>query len=213
MSIKDNLQNILQELGAIQLVAVTKYAAPEQIQELLDCGYFVLGENKVQAAALKAEQYKQYPVQWHLLGHLQTNKAKQAVRIFEVIQSVDSEKVAAAIDKEAAKVNKCQKIFVQVNIGREPQKSGVAAELLADLLVYCRNLKNVQLLGLMAMAPDLPDKEQTKPYFKEMKELFDRYAAPYGLEFLSLGMSGDYPAAVQEGANMVRIGSKLFTGE
>ncbi|GBR76867.1 pyridoxal phosphate enzyme YggS family [Candidatus Termititenax persephonae] len=210
MSVKTNLQKILTSLDSVQLVAVTKYAAPEQIQELLDCGHFILGENKVQSAALKAEQYKQYPVQWHLLGHLQTNKAKQAVRIFEVIQSVDSPKIAAAIDHEAAKINKRQKIFVQVNIGREPQKSGIAVELLADLLVYCRDLKNIRLWGLMAIAPNLPDKEQTRPYFKEMKELFDRYAAPYGLEFLSLGMSGDYPSAVQEGANMVRIGSKLF---
>jgi pyridoxal phosphate enzyme (YggS family) len=213
MSVKNNLQNILQELGAVQLVAVTKYAAPEQIQELLDCGHFVLGENKVQVAAQKAEQYKQYPVQWHLLGHLQTNKAKQAVQIFEVIQSVDSEKVASVIDKEAAKINKRQKILAQVNIGREPQKSGVAPELLESLLVYCKDLRNVRLLGLMAMAPDLPDKEQTRPYFKAMKELFDRYVASYGLAFLSLGMSGDYPVAVQEGANMVRIGSKLFARE
>ncbi|MDR2428347.1 MAG: YggS family pyridoxal phosphate-dependent enzyme [Candidatus Margulisbacteria bacterium] len=213
MSVKTNLQKILTELGSVQLVAVTKYAAPEQVRELLDAGHFVLGENKVQSAAQKAEQYKQYPVQWHMLGHLQTNKAKQAVRVFEVIQSVDSEKIAEAINKEAAKINKVQKILAQVNIGREPQKSGIAPELLEKLLVYCKELKNIRLLGLMALAPDLPDKEQTRPYFKAMKELFDRYAASYGLEFLSLGMSGDYPVAVQEGANMVRIGSRIFGGE
>ncbi|MDR1323753.1 MAG: YggS family pyridoxal phosphate-dependent enzyme [Candidatus Margulisbacteria bacterium] len=213
MSVKNNLQNILQELGSVRLVAVTKYAAPEQVQELLECGHFVLGENKVQSAAQKAEQYRQYPAQWHMLGHLQTNKAKQAVQIFEVIQAVDSEKIADAINKEAVKINKVQKILVQVNIGREPQKSGVAPEFLEELLDYCQKLKNIRLLGLMALAPDLPDKEQTRPYFKAMKELFDRYAVPYSLEFLSLGMSGDYPIAVQEGANMVRIGSKLFARE
>jgi pyridoxal phosphate enzyme (YggS family) len=210
MSVKNNLQNILQELGSVRLIAVTKYAAPEQVRELLDCGHFVFGENKVQSAAQKAEQYKQYPVQWHMLGHLQTNKVKQAVQIFEIIQSVDSAKIADAINKEAAKINKVQKILIQINIGREPQKSGVAPEQLESLLVYCRDLQNIRLLGLMALAPDLPDKEQTRPYFKAMKELFDRYAMPYGWEFLSLGMSGDYPIAVQEGANMVRIGSKLF---
>ncbi|MDR1453205.1 MAG: YggS family pyridoxal phosphate-dependent enzyme [Candidatus Margulisbacteria bacterium] len=213
MPVKTNLQNIRQELGTVKLVAVTKYAAPEQVRELLEAGHFVLGENKVQSTARKAEQYQQYPVQWHMLGHLQTNKVKQAVQIFEIIQSVDSAKTAAAIDKEAAKIGKVQKILLQVNIGREPQKSGAAPELLAELLVYCKELKNIRLLGLMALAPDLPDKELTRPYFREMKRLYDLHAAPYGLEILSLGMSGDYPVAVQEGANMVRIGSKIFAGK
>ncbi|MDR1997366.1 MAG: YggS family pyridoxal phosphate-dependent enzyme [Candidatus Margulisbacteria bacterium] len=213
MSVSGNLQKILAELGSVQLVAVTKYAAPEQMQELLDAGYFTLGENKVQSARQKAEQYRQYPVQWHLLGHLQTNKARQAVQIFELIQSIDSEKIAAAVARAAAQINKRQKILVQVNIGREPQKSGAAPEQLGALLEYCARRPELQTLGLMALAPDLLDREQTRPYFREMKELFDCYSVQYGLEILSLGMSGDYSVAVQEGANMVRIGSKLFTGE
>jgi len=210
MSVLDNLQKILTELGSVQLVAVTKYAAPEQIRALLDAGHFVLGENKVQSAQAKAEEYKNYPVQWHMLGHLQTNKAKQAVQIFEVIQSVDSVKIAEAIAKEAAKINKRQKILVQVNIGKEPQKSGIAPEQLESLLACCAAQPSLQLLGLMAMAPDLADKEQTRPYFRQMRELFDRWIVQYNVSVLSLGMSGDYSIAVQEGANMVRIGSKLF---
>ena len=210
MDVKADLQQVLAELGSVQLVAVTKYAAPEQIRELLEAGHFILGESRVQVAQDKAEEYKQYPVQWHMLGHLQTNKAKQAVRIFEVIQSVDSEKAAEAIAKEAAKINKRQKILVQVNIGNEPQKSGAAPEQLETLLSFCAAQPTLELLGLMAMAPDMADKEQTRPYFKKMKELFDHWAVPYNMSILSLGMSGDYSIAVQEGANMVRIGSKLF---
>ncbi|MDR2430678.1 MAG: YggS family pyridoxal phosphate-dependent enzyme [Candidatus Margulisbacteria bacterium] len=210
MSVKNNLRNILAGLGSVQLVAVTKYAVPEQAQELLVAGHFMLGENKVQSAALKAEQYKQHPVQWHMLGHLQTNKARQAVRIFELIQSVDSPKIAAALAAEAAKIDKRQKILVQVNISREPQKYGAAPEDTETLLQYCAAQPALELLGLMAMAPDLADKELTRPYFREMRALFDRWAASYNLRILSLGMSGDYQIAVQEGANMVRIGSGLF---
>jgi len=212
MGVKDNLQKILANLGTAQLVAVTKYAQPEQIQALLDAGHFVLGESRVQVAQQKFEQYKNYPVQWHMLGHLQTNKVKQAVQIFELIQSVDSERIAEAIARAAAAINKRQKILMQVNIGNEPQKSGVALEQLESLLAYCTRQPSLQLLGLMAMAPDLPDKEQTRPYFKKMRELFDRWFVQYNMSILSLGMSEDYSIAVQEGANMVRIGSKLFEG-
>lgn len=207
MSIKDNLTNIQQALGVARLVAVTKYASLEQIQELIAAGQKVLGESRVQDAQKKAEILKEQNIEWHMVGHLQTNKVKQAIKIFEYIQSVDSLRLAQEIDKEAKKINKVQKILVQINIGREPQKTGILPEETENLIKEVTGLTNLQICGLMAIAPYFDNSEKARPYFKEMKKIFDTFP---GLTYLSMGMSQDYQIALTEGSNMVRIGSALF---
>jgi hypothetical protein len=205
MSIKDNLQRILTEIGSVKLIAVTKYATPEQIQELYAAGQRVFGENRIQVAKEKIAQYPD--VEWHLIGHLQTNKAKQAVQLFQLIHSIDSLHLAEAISREAVRQNKIQDILIQVNIGKEPQKSGCQPEDTAALVAAARKLPNIQVRGLMAMAPLSEYSEDSRPYFKQMKTIFDSIP---GLSVLSMGMSGDYKIALAEGATMVRIGSALF---
>ncbi len=208
MTIRNNLENIKQQIGTAKLVAVTKYATDEQIAELIATGHKILGESRIQVAK---EKYTKYPdVEWHLIGHLQTNKAKDAVKIFELIQSVDSLKIAKAIDQEAIKINKKQNILLQVNIGEEPQKYGFKKEEVSNAITEISQLKNISIRGLMAMAPYTDDPEKARPYFREMKKLFD--ANFPGGAILSLGMSGDYQVALQEGATMVRIGTALFAG-
>lgn len=205
MTISENLQRILSELGSAKLVAVTKYASSEQIEQLYAAGQRVFGESRIQVAKDKVSQYPD--VEWHLIGHLQTNKAKQAVQLFSLIQSVDSLRLAEAISKEAVKQNKVQRILIQVNIGREAQKSGCLPAATKDLVAQARLLANIQVCGLMAMAPLTADPEKTRPYFKEMKRIFEDIGE---LTVLSMGMSGDYPVAIAEGATLVRIGSALF---
>jgi pyridoxal phosphate enzyme (YggS family) len=205
MTISENLQHILKELGPAKLVAVTKYATAEQIQHLYAAGQRVFGESRIQVAKDKVAQYPE--VEWHLIGHLQTNKAKQAVQLFSLIHSVDSLRLAEAISKAAVQQNKTQDILIQVNIGKEPQKSGCLPEETQDLVSQVRLLPNIRVRGLMAMAPLSVSPEETRPYFKQMKVLFETIG---GLSVLSMGMSGDYKVAVAEGATLVRIGSALF---
>ena len=205
MTIQANLQKILTELGSVKLVAVTKYASAEQIAELYAAGQRFFGESRIQVAKDKVPQYPD--VEWHLIGHLQSNKAKQAVQLFSLIHSVDSLHLAEALSKEAVKQNKVQDILIQVNIGNEPQKAGCIPADTAALVAAAGALPNLNVLGLMAMAPLSENAEDARPYFKQMKLLFDAIG---GLSLLSMGMSGDYKIALTEGANLVRIGSALF---
>jgi len=210
VSVKDNLENIKQKIGNAKLVAVTKYANDDQIAELIAAGHKVLGESRVQVAR---EKFEKYPgVEWHLVGHLQTNKAKYAVKIFELIQSVDSLKVAQALDKEAKKINKIQKILLEINISSEEQKYGFKKDEVINLIPEIKKLENIELCGLMAMVPYFDDPEKTRPYFRQMKNIYDSAKRRFkpALGYLSLGMSQDYKIALTEGANMVRIGSALF---
>lgn len=214
MSIQNNLTRIRTSLGSAKLLAVTKYVTNEQIQELINCGQKMLGESRVQDALKKYEFFQGNNLEWHMIGHLQTNKVKQAVKIFDYIQSVDSPRIAESINIEAQKINKIQKILIQVNIGREPQKSGIAPELTQELATKVLGLRNLELCGLMAIVPDVNDPEQARPYFKEMRTIFEtiKLANPQlnNFQCLSMGMSHDYLVAVSEGATMVRIGSALF---
>ncbi len=215
MSVQKNLAKIKNTLADACLVAVTKYASEAEIIELIAAGHRVFGESKIQVAREKFDKYKEYNIQWHLIGHLQSNKAKYAVKIFELIQSVDSLKLAQALDLEAAKINKIQKILLQINIGAEEQKFGFAAGEIMAFLPEIIKLKNIEVCGLMAMAPYFEDAEKTRPYFQEMKRLFDKIKNEYPaiMKYLSLGMSHDYQIALAAGANMVRIGSALFEME
>jgi len=215
MTIAENLQRIKTTLNNAVLVAVTKYATNEQMKALAAAGQEIFGESKVQIAKEKAELFKDQQIEWHMIGHLQSNKAKLAVGLFELIQSVDSIKLAKEIDKEAAKINKKQKILVQVNIGSEEQKFGFTPKGTAEAINEISKLSNIEICGLMAMAPYFEDPEESRPYFKKMKNLFDNSFKNGGAEgssqiILSMGMSHDYLVAIEEGANMVRIGSALI---
>lgn len=214
MPIKENILKLNQTLGSVNLLAVTKYVSLEQTQELINCGQIMLGESRVQDALKKYTFFQGQNIEWHMIGHLQTNKAKQAVKIFDYIQSIDSLRIAEALNTEAQKINKIQKILIQVNVGREPQKSGIAPELTQELTNKILEFKNLELCGLMALAPDVDDPEKARPYFKEMKNIFEAIKSVnpqlHNFQYLSMGMSHDYLVAVSEGATMVRIGSALF---
>lgn len=211
MSVAENFRAIRTELDdKIILVAVTKNHGVEVMREAIDAGATDIGENRVQEAAEKFQTLNR-AVTRHLIGHLQTNKVKQAVKLFDVIQSVDSEHLAAAVDKAASSIGKIQDILIQVNAAREPQKSGVMLEDLETLIKFVDAAKNLRLRGLMMIAPNLPDVEECRPLFKQMRKLFDELkTSREDFDFLSMGMTHDYKIAVAEGANVVRVGTGIF---
>ncbi len=205
--IKLNLERIKKEIPShVRLVAVTKTVSVEEIKILKSLGVNDFGENRINASE---EKIKQVPADWHMIGHTQSNKAKKAVKLFSVIQSVDSVKIAQAIDKECQKQNKRISILLQVNIAKEPQKYGFSEEEIESAIEAISHLRNVSLEGFMMMAPNV-EPEKTRCYFKQMKTLFDKYKKQYNLKTLSMGMSNDYKIAIEEGSNMVRTGTKLF---
>ena len=192
------------------LVAVTKNHPPEVITESLALGVQNIGENRVQEAKHKQEAIGKQGY-WHLIGHLQTNKARQAVAHFDLIESVDSEHLLAAVDKEAARIGKVQDILLQLNIAHEEQKSGLEKEEYLDLLPKLSQYPNVRLRGLMVIAQKCDDIEETRPVFAAGYRAFARLKQQFPkIDLLSMGMSGDYPIAIEEGANVVRVGTALF---
>ena len=216
MSAAENFRAILTEIEQarkreeIILVAVTKNHGVEKMQEVIDAGAKHIGENRVQEAAEKFQTLNR-EVTRHLIGHLQTNKVKAAVKLFDVIQSVDSQHLAAALDKAAAQLDKVQDNLIQVNLAREPQKSGALPEDLNALINFVEGSKNLRLRGLMMIAPNFPDVEEVRPLFKKMRELFDELkTSRKHFDFLSMGMTHDYKIAVEEGANLIRIGTAIF---
>lgn len=211
MSVAENFRAIKSELNdKIILVAVTKNHGVEVMREAIDAGATDIGENRVQEAAEKFQTLDR-AVTRHLIGHLQTNKAKAAVKLFDVIQSVDSEHLAAAIDKAAASIDKVQNVLIQVNAAREPQKSGVLLEDLDSLIKFVDAAKNLRLRGLMMIAPNFPDAEECRPLFRQMRKLFNELkTSRQNFDFLSMGMTHDYKIAVEEGANVVRVGTAIF---
>ena len=211
MSAAENFRRIRAELDEkIILVAVTKNHGVELMREAIDAGATDIGENRVQEAAEKFTQLER-EVTRHLIGHLQTNKVKPAVKLFDMIQSVDSEHLAAALDKAANSIGKVQDVLIQVNAAREVQKSGVLLEDLNALINFVDAAKNLRLRGLMMIAPNLPDVEECRPLFRQMRKLFDELkTSREGFDFLSMGMTHDYKIAVEEGANVVRIGTAVF---
>ncbi|MBR1646301.1 MAG: YggS family pyridoxal phosphate-dependent enzyme [Selenomonadaceae bacterium] len=222
LSAAENFRNVLAEIEQartfrrvavdeeIILIAVTKNHGVDVMREAIDAGAKHIGENRVQEAAEKFPELNR-SVTRHLIGHLQTNKAKAAVKLFDVIQSVDSEHLAAAIDKAAFNVDKVQDILIQVNAAREVQKSGVAPENLTALIKFVDGLKNLRLRGLMFIAPNFTDVEECRPLFRKMRTLFDEIkSGRENFDFLSMGMTHDYKIAVEEGANVLRIGTAIF---
>ncbi len=195
---------------SVTLVAVTKNHPPEVITDIEALGVTNVGENRVQEAKHKQETLGKQGY-WHLIGHLQSNKARQAVALFDLIESIDSEHLLAAVDKEAARIGKVQDILLQLNIAHEEQKSGLDREAYLELLPKIDEYKNVRLRGLMVIAQKCDDVEETRPVFAAGYRAFTRLKKERPeVDLLSMGMSSDYRIAIEEGANIVRVGTALF---
>jgi len=199
---------------SVRLVAVSKTVPSERVLEAIDAGVTILGENYIQEARKKFDALSVHPVSWHFIGHLQTNKAKYAVRLFDLIHSVDSIKLARELDKRAARINKVQKILIQVNISQEASKSGAYVGNIKQLIKETGGMSNLQVQGLMTMPPFFNEPEKARPYFSALRDLRDELnregVADAGLHELSMGMTGDFEVAIQEGATLVRIGTAIF---
>ena len=203
---KKVIEELKKEIGKTTLVAVSKTKSNEEILKAYNLGLRSFGENYVQELISKMDSLPS-DIKWHMIGHLQTNKVKYLVkRNIYLIQSVDSVKLAKEINKEAIKHNKIVNILIEVNIVNDPNKTGCAIYDLDNLINEVRNLSNIKLLGLMAIGPNSKDEKIIRKYFHEMKVLKDKYK----LELLSMGMSHDYKIAIEEGANIIRLGTKIF---
>ncbi len=212
--IKENVQKILQEIPEdVLLVAAVKSRSTYEIKEVVDAGVKIIGENYLQ------ETEKLFPcieriVKWHYIGSIQKNKIKKIVKIFDMIETVDSVDVLREIDKRAKNAGKIMPVLIEVNSGKEEQKSGVYPEQVKQLLDAAAPFKNVLIQGLMTMGPFMADPEKLRPYFKLTKEIFDRLKTRetenVQMKYLSMGMSDSYKIAIQERANFVRIGKLIF---
>ncbi|MFC1495707.1 YggS family pyridoxal phosphate-dependent enzyme [Thermodesulfobacteriota bacterium] len=212
--IKKAVKEILSELpSGVSLVAAAKTRKPEEIMEAIEAGIQIVGENYVREAE-QARQTVGDRVKWHMIGHLQKNKAKKAVKIFDMIETVDSIKLCRAIDKACADINKIMPVLVEINSGEEDQKAGVIPDLATGLIREVSTFKNIRVKGLMTMGPYSGDPEDSRPYFIKTKKLFDciKQENIDGIEmkYLSMGMSNSYKIALEEGANLVRLGTRIF---
>jgi hypothetical protein len=217
--LKTHIAQICQKAGRnpndITIVGITKYSIADEIKEALSAGIQHIGENKVQQAAEK------YPalanVVKHMVGHLQTNKVKNALELFDIIQSVDSFRLAEEIDRQCLRADRRAQILVQVNAASEEQKFGAALQDVNELFKRITDLKAVDVLGLMAMGPLTEDRTAVRDCFKKTKDLYRETSGRFfgfpniQMEFLSMGMSDDYDIALEEGANMLRLGRIIFT--
>ncbi len=198
----------------VQLVVVSKTVPSKRLLTAIDLGVTVFGENYVQEARDKFNALYAHPLSWHFIGHLQSNKAKYVVKIFDLIHSVDSLKLAREIDKQAGKIDKVQRVLVQVNIAEESSKSGVLLEDTTQLVIEMSQLPHLEVKGLMTMPPYFNAPEKVRPYFKALRLLRDELRAMeisgVVMHELSMGMTGDFEVAIQEGATLVRIGTAIF---
>lgn len=198
---------------AITLVAVTKNHPVEYMKEAAAAGITDVGENRVQEALQKLEAFPENQLKWHLIGHLQTNKAKHAVEHFDLIHSVDSEHLLKAVNKEAAKIGKVQDILLQVNVAREESKFGMEVEEFPAMCELVKSLANVRVQGLMCIAPNFEHVEDVRPIFRIAHALYEdmKPKFPVGqIQYLSMGMTHDFEIAIEEGANIVRVGTAIF---
>lgn len=215
--VREEIQSVCERLSinasAVTLIGVTKTYEPDIINASIDYGITDIAENKVQEILRKYDEVKK-GVRWHLIGHLQTNKVKYIIDKVDLIHSVDSIRLAEEIHKRAKQIGKVQDILIQINIADEAQKFGIQPAALDALLEGISSLDHVRVCGLMNIAPFVDDPETLRDDFKQMHELFIRLQdcdyANVKAKFLSMGMSGDYPVALEEGANMIRIGTKIY---
>jgi len=217
-NVKNRIEKAARSCGrdpeTIRLIAVSKTVPTNRVRQAIQAGTAILGENYVQEARTKFNDLATYPVSWHFIGHLQSNKAKYAVRLFDLIHSVDTLKLARELDKQSHKINKIQEVLIQVNISEEASKSGVNIKDTHNLLKEISLLENLSVKGLMTMPPYFNAPEKVRPYFSALRDLRDRLKQQsllnVSLSELSMGMTGDFEVAIQEGATLVRIGTAIF---
>ena len=212
--IKENVKSLFEELPkGVKLVGAAKTRTPEEVLEAVESGLEIIGENYVLEAEEKFKELKE-KVKFHCIGHIQTNKAKKAVEIFDMIETVDSLKLAKEINKRCKDIGKVMPVLIEVNIGKEENKAGCMPEDDEKLIKNISTFSDIKVKGLMTMAPYFDDAEKDRPYFKKTKELYDKIKSlgisNVDMEILSMGMSDSYKIAIEEGATMVRVGSKIF---
>jgi pyridoxal phosphate enzyme (YggS family) len=213
--IKEAASRAGRDASDIVLLCVAKEASLDDATKAVDAGIADIGENRVKDAIAKYEILsKKAAVRWHFIGHLQTNKVKKAVKLFDLIHSIDSLHLAEEIQNQAEKIGKLQSVLIEVNVSGEATKYGMPPEKIEGLIKAIGGMKNLMLLGLMTMAPYTANPEDSRPHFRRLKELRDSLSS-YNCEnidmrHLSMGMSGDFEVAVEEGADIVRIGSAIF---
>lgn len=197
--------------STLRMIAVSKTHGPERVAEAAAAGVTIFGENKVQEARAKIPLCPGHLV-WHLVGHLQSNKAFAACELFDVVHSVDSLKLLQVIDRACDELGKTMKVLIEVNVSGEGSKFGAAPEAVPALLEAANSLTRVEVRGLMTMPPFMPEAEDARPHFRRLRELRDGWSETTGipLDELSMGMSGDFEVAIEEGATWVRIGTALF---
>jgi len=212
--IKQNVVQILSELpNGVELVAAAKTRNPEEVLQAIEAGVKIVGENYVQEAE-PAYEVVGNRAKWHFIGYLQRNKVKKAVKLFDMIETVDSIEIAREIDRRCAQIGKVMPVLIEINSGREEQKSGVFPEKAEQLVREISSLQNIRVKGLMTMGPRFGNPEDSRPYFVETKKIFEKLKnlnlPNVEMRYLSMGMTNSYKIAVDEGANLVRIGSKIF---
>ncbi len=225
MGIAQNLKRVMERIEAacersgrdpsgVTLVAVSKTHPPELIREAFEAGVRHIGENRVQEARNKYEELKELPITWHLIGYLQRNKVKYAVRIFDWIHSVDREPLVDELEKRLAKEDRRLPVLIEVNVAGEESKHGVAPDGVEGLLRYILEKgRHLEPVGLMTVAPYVEDPEDVRWVFRELRQMRDRLREQFQLDgfvHLSMGMSNDFEVAIEEGATMVRIGTAIF---
>ncbi len=213
-SIKSRYKEIKKSIpDHVIIVAAVKTRTVEEIKEAIDVGIEIMGENYVQEAQKKIDVLG-HPGQWHMIGHLQRNKVKNAVQLFDMIETLDSWRLAEAIDRRCAAIDKTMPVLVEINSGREVNKTGVLPEEADDLIRRLASLQNISVQGLMTMGPAFGNPDDARPFFSETKKAFDRITAAripnVEMRYLSMGMSNSYEIAIEEGSNMIRLGTRLF---
>ena len=212
--IRRNLCSIFDELPeGVQLEAAAKTKTPEEILEAIDAGVKIIGENYIQEAE-KAFRVIGDRARWHFIGHLQKNKVKKAVRIFDMIETIDSLELAGELDKACSLIRKIMPVLIEINSGRERQKFGILPERAEELIKNLALFAHIKVMGLMTMGSMGGGPEDSRPYFAETKKIFDKIKIMdipgVEMRYLSMGMSNSYKIAIEEGANIVRIGSRIF---
>ena len=197
----------------VKLIAVTKNHDVNAMCEAIDHGVKFVGENRIQEAMQKVETLDR-SVEWHLIGHLQTNKAKYAVDLFDLIHSIDSERLMAEVNRVANKINKIQKVLLQVNVSEEKSKFGISTKEIEPFLDSVGQYDHIHLCGLMTIAPHYNNVEDARPIFRELFQIFCNLKLKsfknVSMDWLSMGMTNDYMVAIEEGANLIRVGTGIF---
>ena len=227
--IKDNLDRIMKNIETakaesrfdedVKLLAVTKFRSNTEIREVYDWGLDEFGENRVQELLRKYDELSDLDIKWHLIGHLQRNKVKSIIGKVSLIHSVDSVRLMKEIAKQSVKAGTVTDILIEFNIGEEENKYGFRKEEASKAFDAAANMKGINVRGVMCMAPFIDDEETLSSIFSDLRKIYEKYGKEYGkydninLDIISMGMSNDYPIAIREGSNLVRVGTSIFKGE